>query len=392
MKILHVIANLAPRYGGPAKACFELARAVAQRGHEVTIYTTNQDGDGELDTPLNQIIQREGVQLRFFPIQSPRFWGTSLPMARALAQMIPTVDIVHIHSLYLFHNLIAPWLCRWYKKPYVMLPHGTLDPFLYQRHRQRKRLMEWTFENRNMRQATAIHFITQEEQLLAQPYTHNAHSVIVPLGLTLNEYDKPRPSQWLAHYYPETKDKKIILFFGRIHFKKGLDLLIPAFIALAKQQDDIHLVIAGPDDERYADHLKHLLSVDNMLDRATFTGMIQGDEKLSLLRESYLFALPSYSENFGIAVLEAMACRCPVLISDKVNLHHDIQQAKAGVIVPCEQNAVQQALADLLANPFQARYYGEKGRQLVENRYQWQQIGELMEQTYQQLIEKHHVR
>ncbi|ALG67523.1 glycosyltransferase [Beggiatoa leptomitoformis] len=392
MNILHVIANLAPRYGGPAKACFEIARAVAQRGHNVTIYTTNQDGDTELDEPLNQLLQRDGVNLRFFPIQSPRFWGTSLPMATALAHIIPNMDIVHVHSLYLFHNLVAPWLCRWYKKPYLMLPHGTLDPFLYHRHRQRKQLMEWAFENRNIRHTTAMHFITPEEQTLANPYIFNAPSVVVPLGLNLEEYDQPSPPNWLARYYPETKDKKIILFFGRIHFKKGLDLLIPAFITLAQQQADIHLVIAGPDDENYADSLKLLLQTSDMLHRVTFTGMVQGEEKLAVLRESYVFALPSYSENFGIAVLEAMACRCPVLISDKVNLHHDIQAAQAGVIVPCEQHALQQALAELLANPQQAQDYGKKGRQLVENRFQWQRIGELMAQTYQQLIDKHRVR
>ena len=112
MKILHVIANLAPRYGGPSKACWEMARAVAQLGHEVSIYTTNQDGPGELEVPVGQPVWREGVEIRYFPIQAPRFWGTSLPLAVGLRRKIPAADLVHIHSLYLFHDLVAGHYCR----------------------------------------------------------------------------------------------------------------------------------------------------------------------------------------------------------------------------------------------------------------------------------------
>ena len=142
MKILHVIANLAPRYGGPSKACWEMARAVAQLGHEVSIYTTNQDGPGELEVPLGQPVWQEGVEIRYFPIQAPRFWGTSLPLAFGLRHKIPASDLVHIHSLYLFHNLVAGHYCRQNAIPYLVRPHGTLDPFIYRRHRGRKRLME----------------------------------------------------------------------------------------------------------------------------------------------------------------------------------------------------------------------------------------------------------
>src|SRR4030042_1873546 len=107
MKILHVIANLAPRYGGPAKACLAMARAVARLGHRVSIYTTNQDGPGELAVPLNNPVRQDDVEIRYFPIQMPRFWGTSWPLARALARRLRDFDLCHIHSLYLFHDLVA---------------------------------------------------------------------------------------------------------------------------------------------------------------------------------------------------------------------------------------------------------------------------------------------
>ena len=139
MKILHVIANLAPRYGGVFKACWEMARAVAQLGHRVSIYTTNQGWPGTLQMPTDRPVWREGVEMRYFPIQPPRFWGASWPLARALRQEIKGVDLVHVHSLYLFHDLVAGRYCRIFGVPYLIQPHGALDPFIYRRHRGRKR-------------------------------------------------------------------------------------------------------------------------------------------------------------------------------------------------------------------------------------------------------------
>ena len=171
MKILHVIANLAPRYGGPSKACWEMARAVAQLGHEVSIYTTNQDGPGELAVPLDQPVWQEGVEIRYFPIQAPRFWGTSLPLALGLAaaRSRPPTWCTSTPSICSTTWWRATTAAN-YGIPYLMRPHGTLDPFIYRRHRWRKRLMELWFENRNIRRAAALHFTTAEEQELAAPY------------------------------------------------------------------------------------------------------------------------------------------------------------------------------------------------------------------------------
>ena len=130
MRILHVLANLAPRYGGPPKACFEMARSVAKLGHAVSIYTTNQDGPTELNVPTDSPVYRDGVEIRYFPIQYPRFWGFSLPLAIQLRSAVKEHDIVHIHSLYLFHDLVAAHYCRKHGVPYLIRPHETLlaDP------------------------------------------------------------------------------------------------------------------------------------------------------------------------------------------------------------------------------------------------------------------------
>ena len=256
MKILYVIANLAPRYGGPPKACFEMARAMANQGHEVSIYTTNQDGPAELKVPIESPVYKGGVEIRYFPIQRPRFWGFSIPLAMALRKAIGQFDIVHIHSLYLFHGMIAAHYCRKYSVPYLIQPHGSLDPFLYKRHRLRKSVMELLFEHRNIKYATAIHFTTEEEKKLAEPYIFKTPGIVVPLGLNLSEYESLLQEGTFRSRYPKTSGKKIILFFGRLNFKKGLDILVRALAQVARIRDDVHLVLAGPDNEGYSEKVR----------------------------------------------------------------------------------------------------------------------------------------
>ena len=386
LKILHIIANLAPRYGGPAKACFEMARAVASLGHKVSIYTTNQDGPAELDMPLDKPVFRDGVEIRYFPVQHPRFWGFSLPMALALRRAIQKVDIVHIHSLYLFHDLVAGHYCRRYNVPYLICPHGSLDPFIYKRHRLRKTFMELLFERKNIKDAAAIHFIAEEEKKLASPYICQTRGIVVPLGLDLSEYEILPERGTFRSRYPETDGKKIVLFFGRLNFKKGLDILVRAFARVVRVRDDVHLVLAGPDNEGYGSKVQTWLKEQGVLDRATFTGMLLGKDKLAVLRDADMFVLPSYSENFGISVVEAMACGVPVVISDKVNIWREVAESGAGKVAPCDADRFADIMLELLDNPEAARQMSEKGKALVKEQYQWSSVATAMVDVYRSIV------
>jgi glycosyltransferase involved in cell wall biosynthesis len=386
MKILHVLANIAPRYGGPPKACRDMARAVAALGHEVSIYTTNQDGPGELAVPLDQPVSEAGVEIRYYPIQPPRFWGTSLPLARALQERISQVDLVHLHSLYLFHDLATGHYCRRYGVPYVMQPHGALDPYIYQRHRLRKTVMEVLFENRNFRNAAAIQFTTAEEAELARPYTCGAPGLVAPLGVHLAEYAVLPEAGAFRAAWPEVGDRRIILFLGRINFKKGLDLLVRAFAALARERPDVHLVVAGPDDDGWGEQVRGWARQEQVLDRVTFTGMLLGAEKLAVLKDAEIFALPSYSENFGIAVVEAMACGLPVVISDKVNIWREIAAARAGVVVECAAAPLAAALRNLLDNAAARQDLADRGRQAARSSFSWDQIAIRLVEGYNKVL------
>jgi glycosyltransferase involved in cell wall biosynthesis len=389
MKILHVIANLAPRYGGPSKACWETARAVAQLGHKVSIYTTNQDGPGILPVPTDAPVWREGVEVRYFPIQPPKYWGTSWSLARALRQKIKAVDLVHVHNLYLFHDLMAGYYCRILGVPYLIQPHGSLDPFIYRRHRGRKRFMEWGFQNRAIREASAILFTTAEERELATPFIFGTPGLVVPLGIGADEFAAmPEPGSFRRRH-PEIGDKRLILFFGRINFKKGLDILAQAFGAVGRRRQDVHLVIAGPDNEGWGARVRTWLEAEGMGERATFTGMLLGPDKLAVLRDASMFVLPSYSENFGLAVIEAMAAGLPVIISDQVNIWPEVETGGAGRVIPCNATALADQILELLANPTAAAGMGQKGRALVQERFQWPRIAPRLAEAYVRIIDEH---
>ncbi|HEY2493124.1 MAG TPA: glycosyltransferase [Paenibacillus sp.] len=389
MKVLHVIANLAARYGGPAQAIMGMTKSLADIGNEVTIFTTNQDGEGVLDVPLDVPIVKDGVEIRYFPIQNPRFFGTSLPLARTLRNELKQhkYDIVHIHSLYLFHGAVTAHYCRKYGIPYIVRPHGTLDPFLYHRSRKKKAIIELLFENKNLDHASALHYTTEEEKVLARPFITHDRSFVVPNGLYLDEYQSKVVAGSFRMKFPETNNKKIILFFSRLNFKKGLDLLVDAYAEVAALKDDVHLVITGPDNEGYGQTVKGWIEEKGLRDRVTFTGMLTGQEKLQVLKDSDMFVLPSYSENFGISVIEAMICGLPVIISNKVNIFHELIEHQAGEVVNCDSSELAISMLKLLESPGYSKKMIENGIKLVESQFQWSKVGESLHNNYKAILD-----
>lgn len=387
-KILHVIGNLAPRYGGPSKACFEMAKATVQHGHEVAIYTTNQDGPDQLDVPLGIPIEKEGVMLTYFPIQQPRFLSTSWPMYRTLKESIKQFDIVHIHSLYLFHSAVVPTLCKKHQIPYLIRPHGTLDPYIYRRHRWRKRITEFLFQNKHLKDAAGIHCTTEEEAELAKPYLYDAKTYVIPNGLFFDDYENLPEKGLFTSQYPELKNKKIILFMGRINFKKGIDILVKSMSQIVKKHLDAHLVLAGPDNDDYLAKIYQWIREEDIKNSVTYVGMVQGKEKLALLRDADIFVLPSYTENFGISVVEAMACGLPVVISTNVNIWHEIKKADAGIVTECAPMQVSDAIVRLLSDKISCQRLAKTGKTFVQQQYAWDNVSQQLINMYRDICRK----
>ena len=389
MRVIHVISSLAPALGGPSKACIEMARAVAARGHTVEVYTTDFGLEGRVRADGAPVTDG-GASVRYFPVQRPRALKPSWPLYTALARDLPRADVVHLHSLYLFHDWAAGRICRRAGVPYIVRPHGTLDPYIWRRHRARKQVMEWAFQNQVLRRAAAIHYTTEEEMRLAAPRAQGAPGIVVPLGVELDAYDPPPPDRFLARH-PETYGKRIVLFLSRLHEKKGLDILVASFGRIAQRFPDAHLVLAGPDDGMGA-QVDEWLRKEGAADRATRTGMLEGEDKGAALAAASVFVLPSYSENFGIAVLEAMAAGVPVAISDRVNLWREVERGGAGLVGPCDVDAFTGLLERLLGDPAAARRMGQAGRALAREKFTWPRIATALEALYENVAARRAIR
>ena len=400
MRILNVVESLAPRYGGPSVACPALCRELVRRGHEVAIYTTNVDGDRLLDVPLGQPIFQEGIEIWYFPgwVQ-PREYKLSLPLWRALREKVKTFDVVHIYSVYGFTTAAATHFCRIHGRPYLLHPHGSLDPYLRRRHRFRKWLYTKLSLQRSFRDASAILFNSVEELRLAADWpglnspAANGRSApkkfVAYVGVEDEWFEEANPAarERLMRKFPQLNGRRLIVFFGRLNFKKGLDILAGAFARVGSAQEDVHLVLAGPDSDGYGQKVRGWLKEGGVLEKTTYTGPLAGEDRFALMRAAEVFVLSSYTENFGAAVAEAMACAVPVVISDQVNIWPEVAQARAGLVVRCDPQETAQALLTLLDNPALGKEMGQRGRRLAQQKMTWKMIGDQMICVYQELLE-----
>ena len=388
MRILHVIPSLAPSDGGPARVAVEMCRELMRRGKHAEVYTTNADGDGCLDVPLGTQVDVSGVPVTYFPVAASNYYKIAPQLSAALNDAIPRADVVHIHALYQYPSTVGARYSRKHRIPYVVTPHGSLDPFLFRRHRARKWLYEVAFERRNLCRAAAAHFTTTEEMDLARLSGLRFRGLVAPLGVEFEE----APDDWerlVTTTWPDLTGQQVILFLGRINFKKGLDVLAKAFGTIHSQRKDVQLVIAGPDNEGYGKQVRALLAQENCLSGVTFTGMVQGGLKASLLRRARVFVLPSYTENFGIAVVEAMGAGLPVAISNRVNIWREVQEAGAGLVSDPDPDQFAAIIMTVLNDPVSADAMSKRAYRFARQHFSWERAGDLLLALYRQAIAEH---
>jgi glycosyltransferase involved in cell wall biosynthesis len=388
VRILHVIPALAPRFGGPPKVIVEMCRELARRGEQVALYTTNFDGPGKLKVPLFEPQRDEsGLEIRYFPVYPHSYYVMSLSLAAALKRELPGYDLVHIHPLYRFTTAAAAHYCSMFGIPYVMRPHGSLDPFLFRRHRLRKRIYERVFDRVYLGRAAAVQFTSREEMELARGTGFAFNGVVVPLAVTVPDMtDAGRRAEEFRARWPATRGHRVILYLGRLTFKKGLDLLVRAFGEVCRRRSDVHLFIAGPDDEGYGAQVRRWLQDEGVLDRATFSGILLGAEKSAAFATADVFVLPSYSENFGVAVLEALASGVPTIISNRVNIWREIADADAGLVVNCDAAELQRALLAMLDDRQLRLTMGAAGRRLASESFGWRTATDQLIALYREII------
>ncbi len=381
MRILHVIPTYVPawRYGGPIVAVHGLCRALAARGHDVHVFTTSVDGPGNLDVPLGTPVDVDGVSVQYFVSQHLRrlYWSPSL--GAALKLRLPDYDLVHLHSVFLWPTWAAARLARRVGKPYVLSPRGMLvRELIARRSRVAKELWIRFVERRTLENAAAIHATSiLERQELYRFGFRLPQIAVIPNGV---DQDTGNPEAPVTAPLPATSP--FLLYLGRISWKKGLDRLISALTFVP----NVNLVVVGNDDENYRPQLEALAEKHGVQGRIRFLGPAYGSQKQALLRHAAILVLPSYSENFGNVVLEAMAAGCPVVVTEEVGAADIVRTSGAGIVSAGDPAVLGRNLQEMLESPATLQRMGNEGRRIAAARYSWDGVAAQMESLYQGIV------
>ncbi len=392
MKVLHVVASLALRHGGSTMSVRELCRGLARTGMEVEILTTLRGYNPKVDGPDDESLKETGVKIQYVPVHPWRWLGQGYAYSpvfrRVLEQAAAHSDIVHIHALWLHTTYAASRLCQKRQTPYVLSPCGLLDPYGF----RSRGILKWPYgfliERKTLRGAASIHFTSDLEQRRAFRFGVTQPTEVVPCAIQTQDIPNPSPGAFRARH-PEAGNRKILLFLGRLHPKKRPDFVAKTFVQIARRRNDIHLVVAGPDGGA-GSTVQQILRRSGLMDRATLPGLLSGPDKWAALYDSSLFLLPSLDENFGIAVLEAMAARLPVLISPEVGLADTVAGAGAGVVVQGNIEKWVSAAEGLLGNPERCRQMGRAGRHLAMSRFSGDHVASITKDLYGAIIKEAH--
>jgi glycosyltransferase involved in cell wall biosynthesis len=329
MKLLHVIQSADPIHGGPIEGIRQIARIYREREIEAELVTHDLIGVPHIaDFPLKVHALGPGSLGRYG--YSPRL----LPWLRQNHQ---NFDCVVVHGLWQYHGYACWQTLHKTNTPYVVFTHGMLDPW-FKRQYPLKHVKKWFYwewrEHRVLRDAKAVLFTSEEERILAAKSfsTYRVNPFVVGYGTRIPHFDLEAARHDFVAKYPHLRGKRLAVFLGRIHPKKGCDLLIKAFHQTLSRDPDWHLLIVGPDQVGWQAELQLQGNRLGIADRITWTGMLTGAPKWGAMAASEIFILPSHQENFGIVVAEALACGLPALISIQVNIWREVQKERAGLV------------------------------------------------------------
>lgn len=367
---VQTLSDIDPRYGGVSAVVPALATALAGSGVRPSIDAFCQPDEHYTPPGLGDIA------LDFWP-SSRKQWLTRPSLQAHYQQSLRSADGIHIHGMWQQSSVAAGRAAIAQHKPYVVSAHGMLEPWALRNHRVRKQIYSLFIERSILRHAGCLHALTQAEAEAYRRYAGRRPVAIIPNGVTTPQTFSPQP---FLDAFPQLAGKRIVLFLGRLHPKKGVDLLVQAWLDLAATHSDATLVIAGPDSEGMRSHLETLSATHR--DSVVFTGMLDSTLKWSALAASECFVLPSHSEGLSMGVLEAMAAGKPVLLTPECNMPQ-VADHGAGWLVHAQVGELTEALRFVLARtPTQNAATGACGRSLIERDYTWTSVGRRMADLY----------
>jgi len=351
----------------------------------------------------------DGVRVFYFPYYGYVHWTFSPALFLALGREVKNFDLVHITGVWNFPVWAAAFWARFYKKPHIISPRGSLmkEP-LEKKSQLKKKIYLSLITKRDFKKASAIHFtVEKEKKEYLKAGLPLRKAVVIPNGLDIkgyeirNEYEYTKLRNNFRKKFGIHNDAKIVLFLSRLNWKKGLDTLIPAFSEVIKKKPKAVLVLAGGDEKNYKKEIIkminncHLTCADFSPHNSAFspresascifTGMLLGEDKVAAYQIADVFVLPSYSENFGMVVVEAMAAEKPVVITKGVGISKEVEAAGAGIVIDKDEKQLAEAILKILDNPDLAKKIGERGKRLVETEFSWPEIASRFMEAYKNL-------
>jgi glycosyltransferase involved in cell wall biosynthesis len=361
---VHLCNGLDPvRDGGMVPSILGMTGALSARGEAVTIVTPTDSRLGDTRLP-------DGIELR-----GPRF-----PLDEAVAG----ADVVHIHGLWQAQTRLGAKAARRFRIPYLVAAHGMAEPWALRHKSWKKQIYTALVEGKNLRHASCLHALTRPEVGHLRALAPATPIALVPNGVDLAPFEDLPPREAFDRRFPECAGKFLVLFFSRLHAKKGLDLLASALGVLAGDRPDLHLVIAGNDDGARSPFEQHVTALGRA-DRVTFLGHASGPLARAAWGAADAFVLPSYSEGFSMSILEALAARLPALVTTACHFP-ELEARCAAITVEPNAADVTSGLRKLLEmSPDEQRDMAGRGRELVEASYTWDRQAQRLAELYQWL-------
>ncbi|MFK7759463.1 MAG: glycosyltransferase [Phycisphaerales bacterium] len=382
MKIVHIISSMDPAFGGPPVVVANISCAQAQLGHSVLILCHELSGNKSAsDALLHGLPGSDQVGIQEVPNRSFLTKVVGGELKTDLDTNLDDVDVIHIHGLWSPLGQWASVLARKRGIPYVVTVHGMLDPWCLRQKAIKKRLAFAAGYRKMLDGALFIQAHSEREANQAQEFGFKAPAIVIPNGVNPVQFDSlPAPGTFRA-LHPELGGDQFILFLARLHYKKGLDLLADGFGVLAQHNKQVRLVVAGPSgdsEEGFRNQIQRL----GLAPRVLMPGPIYGEEKLAALVDAACFCLPSRQEGFSIAIVEALAARLPVVLSESCYFPQAADN-DAGIQTTLEAESIAAGLHQVLDDQDHALLMGENGHNLVVSRYTWCNIGSQLIDAYQ---------
>lgn len=386
MKVVNIIGGLHASLGGPVTSLLESSMYLPS-SVERAIITTDNVGPARarrrgrlLPSHLPPRLS-EYVSVEILPVQGPPQLLYSHRLRSVVRSYVERGYIPHVHSLYLYPQFATYWVCRNQRWPYIVSPHGSLQPVLLGKRRWRKALAHRIWQYRMLEEARAVLATSDAEREAILQLLPAARVRLVPSGIDARPYDELATAR-----YRKARRGSTVTHLGRLAHTKGLDQLIRAFAIVAARAPESRLVLAGPDDEGLRPELVRLAEKLNIGGQVEFPGFVTGAEKLCLLASTDVWVMASSSESFGVAALEAAAAGLPMVLSPNVPLGKELADAGAAVQIEClDAHNLSRAIETLINDPQLAARLGARARAIVKERYSWSSVSENLVALYEEV-------